>query len=257
VCGSCSTSEVSTGNTKNSSISMTVPNIDSYQATVDALKQLLTQQQSPSIVFGTTDSPRLDGWFDVNQIFSVLNHLSMQAGYTLDYVYSNNGLGARPYIYARIMNAKPFNTLAELTATYIDDTVDHAFDYLHYVKTDNSEEAFFQYIVLRIMGGQFYLWWHAGYDDYTVICNRVGLQAILSATTYGDTLPKQVQNEALGLNLAPTIDIQSDTVSVRVVTFTKWGGFIEQTYMITRTFPHIVKEKRTKILVAWKINLVF
>jgi len=39
--------------------------------------------------------------FDANSFFAVLTHISMRAGYLLDYVYQVDGLGAYPLLYAR------------------------------------------------------------------------------------------------------------------------------------------------------------
>ncbi|MCJ7742943.1 MAG: hypothetical protein MUO99_00045 [Dehalococcoidales bacterium] len=235
------------------------------QAMVDALSSLSSGYTRPEVGYNTPDSARLEGWFDVNEYFSVLTHLSMQPGYTLDYVYHNiGGEDAHPFLYARKIGSKPFSTLDELAQTYNDSTnwydSDHIYDYLTYVQTDGSEESFFQYIVLRIMGGQFYLWWHANYNDHTIICDHTGMEAILSEFTQQGaivTMPSSVQEKARRLDLAPKVVINKDTVSVRVVIFTKWGGFIEETYTITRMFPHMIKDIRTMTLVNWDSNIMF
>ncbi|MBM3158037.1 MAG: hypothetical protein FJ004_12260, partial [Chloroflexi bacterium] len=70
------------------------------QAMVDAMSALPSGYDTPEFGYDVPESDRLEGWFDVNQYFSVLNHLSLQPGYTLDYVYSNFGSGAHPDLYA-------------------------------------------------------------------------------------------------------------------------------------------------------------
>jgi hypothetical protein len=232
------------------------------QATVEAMSSVRAGYEGPKAGYDVPDSPRLEGWFDVNQYFSVLNHLSLQPGYTLDYLYVSNGSGARPYLYARKIDRQPYTTLEELAETYTDETYmdvtkDHTYDYFAQVQTDGSEESFFQYVVLRIMGGQFYLWWHAGYNDYTIICDSTRLEAILADNYSYSTLTTEVKEKARSLDLAPKVEINNDTVSVRVVIFTKWGGFIEKTYTITRSSPHIIKDITEKTLVEWYINLTF
>ena len=229
------------------------------QATVDALSSLSSGYALPKTDYNTPDSVRQEGWFDVNDYFSILTHLSMQPGYVLDYVYHNGGSAAQPYLYARKIDSKPFNTLEELTETYVDKTKDHTYDYLSYVQTDDTNESFFQYITLRIMGGQFYLWWHANYNDHTITCDYTSLKALFAKTAsfLEQTVPLDIQKEAQRLDLAPSVKINKDTVTVRVVIFTKWGGFIEETYSITRTFPHITEDIKTKTLVPWQINITF
>jgi hypothetical protein len=233
------------------------------QATVDAMRSLPSGYTVPNVSYDTPDSARQEGWFDVNGYFSVLTHLSMQPGYTLDYIYHNIGEDAHPFLYARKIDSKPFNTLGELAATYGDATnwyeSDHTYDYLAYVQTDNTEESFFQYVTLRIMGGQFYLWWHANYSDHINICDQTRLEALFADTgsLFDQKLPSEVRNAARRLDLAPKVEINENTVTVRVVIFTKWGGFIEENYTITRTFPHLIEDIQTKTLVPWQINLTF
>ena len=235
--------------TTESPITTSVPGDDpvaaSRQATVDAMRALPSGYETPITGY---DGPRLEGWFDVNQYFSVLTHLSMQPGYILDYVYHSNGSGGQPCLYANKIDDTPYSTSDELAPI---------FNYLSYVRTDDTEESFFQYVTLRIMGGQFYLWWHANYDDHTIICDRMRLEALLAGSIFDQNMPPEVQEEARRLELAPGVEINKDTVIVRVVVFTKWGGFMEETYTITRAFPHTIEDIKTKTLVPWRINLTF
>lgn len=110
------------------------------------------------------------------------------------------------FLYARKVDSKPYSTMEELAqtyndGTYMDTTKNHAYDYLGYVQTDSTEEAFFQYVVLRVMEGQFYLWWHAAYNDKMIICDQTRLDALFSdvnsySSRFGRTLPAEVQDEA-------------------------------------------------------------
>lgn len=154
---SCTTVQKSTESPNIVSVSPDDTVAAARQATVDALSSLPSGFTVPEVYYDTPDFARLEGWFDVNAYFSVLNHLSLQPGYILDYVHHNNGSGAQPYLYARKIDSKPFNTLDELNNAYIDKAIDHTYDYLAYVQTDDTEESYFQYITLHIMGGQFYL----------------------------------------------------------------------------------------------------
>lgn len=166
-----------------------------------------------------------------------------------------------PFLYARKVNSKPFNALTELAKTYSDTTnwseSDHAYDYLTYVQTDDTEESYFQHAVLRIMGGQFYLWWHAAYNDHTVICNSSGLEKLFAKNGSPFSVPAEIQGKAQLLDLAPKIELDKATATVRVVIFTSWGGFIEETYTISRASPHMIQDIKTKTLVKWNVNVTF
>ena len=46
--------------------------------------------------------------FDPNRYFEVFNRLSMEPGYTLDYVYTYDGMGGYPTLFTRKVDAQPF-----------------------------------------------------------------------------------------------------------------------------------------------------
>ena len=53
--------------------------------------------------------------------------------------------------------------------------------YLDYVQTDDTPESYFQLAVLSMMGSQFYLYWHANYNDSQIICDKVDVTDIVSS----------------------------------------------------------------------------
>lgn len=236
----------------------------SRQNTVDAMRSLINGYSLPR-EYRTVDSARLEGWFDVNAYFSVLSHLSMQPGYTLDYVYHGRQYEGHPYMYARRVDSKPFSSLKELTQSSNTDMLKNPYsrpgdyDYLSYIQTDNTKESFFQYAVLRILGGNFYLYWHDNYRKCTIICDHIGLEALFCDTGIlrDGNLPFKIQEEARQLELAPRVEFTEDTAVVRLVTFTKWGGFNEGTYTITRTFPHIITDIKIENLVSWDCGILY
>ena len=233
-----------------------------WQRTVDAMLLLPVDYPIPQVNYNTPDSVRLAGWFDVHEYFAVLDHLSMEPGYVLDYLYHVSGSGAQPYLYAREINSPPFHSLTELVEKRGAAVTDLPYDYLKHVQTDGTSASFFQYVVLRILGGQFYLWWHANYNDRVIICARDGLENLFSETDsfaarYGQSLSPEFQNAARQLALAPMVQFNRDMVTVSVVVFTKWGGFIGETYTISRAFPHVIRDITTKTLLSWHINLTF
>jgi hypothetical protein len=204
--------------------------------------------------------------FDANAYFSVLDHLSVQPGYMLDYVYDYNGSGGSPVIYARSEAQDPYLTFSE----YYTDTIGDLpweewyevsrFEYLDHIQVDDSAEGFFQYVVLRKMGTQFYLVWHANYNDDRIICDQGLLEelvASLAEPEFGLALSPELQDQARALDLAPRVEIGEDAVEVRVVIFTKWGGFIEERYTITRSFPHKVTKEETETIVPYDCGINF
>lgn len=224
------------------------------QRTVDAMAALKQGLEFPEH-FRSGDAARTGDEFDVAQYFTVLQHLSMEPGYVLDYVYHMDGMGGFPILYARKADEPAYRTEAEYTEA---SERGAAGSYLDHIQVDGTPEGFFQLVVLRIMGGQFYLYWHAGYNDAQIICTRDALEALLSQPTmFGEELPGNVQRAARKLDVAPVVEMGADTVTVRVVIFTNWGGFIRCSYTISRAFPHRILAEEEETLVEYNCGVMF
>jgi len=66
--------------------------------------------------------------------------------------------------------------------------------------------------------------------------------------------PFGVKQKARKLDFSPVIEFKDDTVIVKVVTFTRWGGFIQKSYTISREFPHRIINEKSKTLIEFKID---
>ncbi len=225
----------------------------SWQDTVDTFASLVHAQNHIPAHLLRTDAVRTGDEFDVNRYFSVLTHLSMQAGYDLDYVYYFDDLGSRPILYARPIGTLSHSTYADYRKTVGSDSFqDLASKYVDYIQVDGTQQGFFELAVLWTLGDQFYLGWHANYNDAMIIADREALERLLTSYLefgFGKGLPLDIQIRARFLQLEPSIEIEDDTVLVKFLIFTKWGGFIQESYMISRTFPHrIFKEEHTTLI---------
>jgi len=195
------------------------------------------------------------GEFDANDYFNVLSHVSMQEGYVLDYVYPVDSLGTRPVLYARLEDQQPYASLADLPAgAELPDFRDH-------IVTDDTEQGYFEYVAMDIMAAQFYLVWHANYNDTDIVCNSREVAEIIASINAGDfgnqfDLTQQAQARTLR-NLEPLVSMAADAATIQVVVFTKWGGFYRLTYTISRTFPHTIDEVREDILVPYDCGIMF
>jgi len=194
------------------------------------------------------------GEFDPNDYFKVLIHLSMQDGYTLDYVYAMDFLGSLPYLYARPVDQSPYASMADVPAgTKLG-------DYREHLRIEDVEQGYFEYVVMDMLAGQFYLVWHANYNDTQVICNSEVAQGIVDALAEGDfglkmDLEQKAQVRAM-TDIEPVVRLTADTAIVELVTFTKWGGFFRRAYTISRSFPHTVEMKEEN-LVEYQCGIMF
>ena len=123
------------------------------------------------------------------------------------------------------------------------------------------EQGYFEYAALDIMADQFYLFWHANYNDYEIVCNRSEVEDIITRVNAGDfgaemNLVQQARARAMK-NVEPVVSLSEDTATVQLITFTKWGGFYRETYTIDRSFPHTIRDVRQQNLVPYDCGVVF
>ena len=170
--------------------------------------------------------------FDANQYFEVLTHLEPEDGYVLDYVYFAPGGDGLPYLYARQEGEQPFATYSEYEEAGFE-------DYLGHIRVDGTAEGFFEFAVLSIMGQQFYLSWHAEYNDREVVSSRERLEVIIDMLNeeYAPLTEEQVE-AVMNLDVTPITKFEGEKVLLRILVFTKWGGFYERIFTIDRNFPH-------------------
>src|SRR5688572_26700569 len=176
--------------------------------------------------------------FDTNQYFDVLTHISMREGYVLDYVYQNDSLGGYPLLYARSADQVPYASINDIPENT------QLPDFHEYLEVEDVERGYFEYVVLDIMANQFYLFWHANYNDTQIVCNRAEVNDIVASVSSGDfgyamNLVQQTKARAMR-NIEPVVNLTDDSAIVQIITFTKWGGFYRWTYTINRSFPHTI-----------------
>jgi hypothetical protein len=192
---------------------------------------------------------------DVNQYFSVLTHLSMQEGYALDYVYQNDDLGGYPLLYARPADLTPYTSIADVPEPM------QTSDFRDYVQIRDVEQGYFEYVVLDIMARQFYLYWHANYNDTEIVCNRGQVNDIVDRVSSGDfgyamDLAQQTKARTLK-DIEPSVTLTGDVAKVQFITFTKWGGFYRETYTIERGFPHTINDIKQENVVPYDCGVMF
>ncbi len=225
------------------------------QRTVDAVAALTRGLEIPAHL-QQENATRDGSEFDPSQLFSVLPHLSMEPGYVLDYVYLFDGMGGRPILYARPADQAPYATYADYSAAVGTDA--WRGQYSEHLRADGTADGFFQWVVMLIMGDQFYLYWHANYDDATILCTRNAVEAVLSpAGNGGLEVPAEVQEQARTLNPAPVVEFQPEQVLVKVLIFSKWGGFIRLTYTFDRHPPYPLIDAREETLVPYDCGIQF
>jgi hypothetical protein len=209
---------------------------------------------------------RLDSDFDPNQFFQVLTHLNIKPGYTLDYVYYNVFLGGSPLVYARKSNAVPFQSYRELLESYDEEIPGEqgdggsrfTDDYLEQIQLDHSPESYFEFVTLALLGDQFYLRWHAGYDDTLILCNKgdgrnVEEEMLASSVPFS----KDIKDRIKKVDFRPVVLMGKESVTVRFVTFTKWGGFFEHVLVLDKDDPMHVLDAQVNQLIEYDCGIMY
>jgi hypothetical protein len=193
--------------------------------------------------------------FDVNHYFDVLKHISMEEGYALDYVYQTDSLGAYPLLYAHPSDQAPYASMTDIPENT------KLSDFLEYLAVEDVEQGYFEYVVMDIMAGQFYLDWHANYNDREIVCSRAEVNEIVTSVSSGDfgvamDLVSRTKARTMS-RIEPVAHLTGDVATVEVVIFSKWGGFYRYTYTINRGFPHTIVDLKQENLVPYDCGVMF
>lgn len=234
-----------------------------WQQDIDAIIKLHDPLHIPQYLL-EKDSVLHGDEFDVMSVFSVLDHLKMSDGYRLAYYYHYDDMGAYPVLYALPEDSPPFTTEQAYQNArpecFSEESDGEGCYYLDYVETDGSEMGYLQLLQLSIMGGQFYLNWHANYNDCTPIATKDELDKLidkLTTTDFGLPLSKKQARQSLALDPMPVVEIKDDTASVRVFWFSKWNGFSETWYKVETTMPHTIFDENTTLLLEYDCGIRF
>ena len=131
---------------------------------------------------------------------------------------------------------------------------------MYYVETDGSDLGYLHLVQLSLMGRQFYLDWHAYYNDLQLIATAAARDRLIEAlegSDFGYPLTKKQVRKAAALDPTPVVEAGSDTMSLRVFWFTKWGGFHESWYDISKAAPHTITKRETNVLLEYECGVMF
>lgn len=221
----------------------------------DGWKELMAERTFPEHL--QDGQPyRLEGDFDPNRYFDVLTHLKLRDGLVLDYTYHSDGMGGWPLLYAREEGAAPFRSPEEMPADGEEKA--NGSEYLREIVPDGSAQSYLEMSLLHLFGNQFYLFWHANYADSQLLCGAEDLDLVEKELDSFDlTLPADVRLRSKLLFYEPRVTLEGEKAIVRLVTFTKWGGFREITLTLDRENPAQVIDRVDKTLIAYECGIMF
>ena len=235
------------------------------------------QKKAPDLF--NEDVKKSDSEFKIDHYFDILDRIELEKGWRVDYLYLQERLGGEPIIiaypelketeYKEIINKINDNDLNYKARDYDLENIIDTFlnyedvdNYLNHIKLDGSEESYLQFVILAELGSQFALFWHALYNDKEFVCTSEKSEKIINKINRSDEemdfMEDDIFDEKLKkIDFKPQINIRNDKTVVRMVFFTKWGGFIEAKYQVKKSFPHNIIERETETLIEYDCGYVY
>lgn len=200
-----------------------------------------------------------DSEFDASDYFKYFKHISPPEGQLLDYAYCGDLVGGRPVLYWRDTTSQPLKDCGQFRSfAYSESDLN---DLSSHLVLDGSEESFYEFLVFNLLAGQFYLDWHANYNDTRIVDSNEVIEAIIKEINEGDfgsPFDEKQVTAARALEVMPSVDLTDEKVAiVSVVTFSKWGGFEKLTKTISRSSPHIISGENKEKLLEYYCGVMF
>ena len=192
--------------------------------------------------------------FDPNTYFGVLKHISLIPGHTLDYVYSYQFTGGQPIMYARRVDAVPFQYPGQVSSW------NRRHDIYDCLLADGTPHSFFELVVFRNMAGQFYQFWHAGYNDQRILTSQDDIEKLISGINGSVRSAKFTEQQMAAmraLDVQPRVKMTDTEAAVFYCTFSSWGGLARQKMAFRRTSPHRILGKITMAKVSYDCGYVY
>lgn len=234
-----------------------------FQEDIDNLTGLYDSLTFPQHL--VSDSPVLQGSeFDLMDIFETLDHLQLAEGYLLSYYYHHDGMGGFPVLHARKAGEGPYLSRDAFALAYPEcvreGSKGNDCPFIDYVLTDGSPISYLQLILLYMSGNQFYLDWHACYNDPRPVATTEAVTRLIdSLEESGLWLPltnKQAKS-ARAIDPLPVVELSEDQVLLRVVWFTRWGGFYESLFRLNSSPPYNIVEEKQNLLLEYDCGVRF
>jgi hypothetical protein len=231
-----------------------ISDLGCYQS-IAAINELQSNLALPPY-FRQENPAKQGGEFDPNRYFEAFTHLRMKEGYVLDYIYHQDGMGGFPRLYARPADQAPYATEADYFAAAADQP-----DYLAFVVPQDNPEGYFEYSAFSMLASQFYLDWHANYNDWQVLCGRDDVEKIIqvlsSKDAFGIPMTAAQQRAARAIEgPQPSVELREKTAVVNMLVFTRWGGFYRRTLTISRA-DHAILDTQDELLVEYDCGIMF
>jgi len=139
--------------------------------------------------------------------------------------------------------------------------------YIQAVDVDGTPESLIQYAILYLIGDQFFLFDHANYDDEIIVFTKSKLTEVVESSIsfqkeyqrpdYVIKNAEEVREKALKLDVSPIFEEEEERTSVKVITFSKWKGFQQHTFVFSKTRKYCFDCKKVETLIPYDCGIAF
>ncbi len=200
------------------------------------------------------NTPRPEGTgFDVNRYLDIFDKIKLKKGIILDYAYHWSFFHGSPCIYTRRID-EPAISVNEYHKKY------HNIEqpYLNDIIIENNAKSFFQLAVFTKVIHQFYLWWHANYNDHHFVVTINFAEEILKSIKrkkglYGISIENRDKLKQLDFN--SQVECFEDCGRVHYIMFSNWIGFYQETATIY--WPKLRIEIKKKTIVSYDCGICY
>jgi hypothetical protein len=228
--------------------------IDDQKGIIPLKERLELQQNIQKNIFSDENMRQLAGLPSIkfNQFFEILDHIHLPKNYVFDYIYYFDVMTGIPFIYARHFNSEAYNSIGSfpnwqkyLYNFHIEDTIDRPF--LQFVELDQSALSYFQLALLALYCDHFFLFWHSGYRDETIVCSKndllklLDLNAIQIEALLDSSFSSKFKNfgdNTSQIDLKPYVVLAKNVAYISFYYFTCWGGLYKVDWIVSRLYPH-------------------
>ncbi|MCL4561937.1 MAG: hypothetical protein M1281_15180 [Chloroflexi bacterium] len=198
-----------------------------------------------------SEHPHPSERLDINNLLVLFEYLHLEPGYRLDYIYHNRGSGGSPSIYVRFSNTQYPSSDPE----DFDPQHDQERPYLEHLYFGLYPMGYLQLAIFSIISGQFYLFWHSGYNDHRFVLNQS--EALLLVSTFNNTHQNVDYPGAIRMvNFTPHLTIFENYEAIlSAYTFSQWNGFSQREWKI-RPLAYI-KEISNKVIIPYNCGILF
>lgn len=200
--------------------------------------------------------------FNLKQYMDLFNRLEFNLDLEYDYVYFDNVLDGKPYLFAkeksfnleeylsdrvnkkRVSRNKKEQLLHEELYKFLNNPIYRAYNH---VTPEDSKDGYLQYLFFHELGENFALKWHANYEWRYIITSGNEMKEIVKKYWEDEFEEEKEDLEKLQeLNPQPILELYPENCIITWIEETHFG-FFERTYQIARSSPYritLIDEKK-------------